>query len=750
MHAVWSRLAPTRSTCRCSACLSIPAGIVSRRAAAATTKKGILHTYSSSLLYSGIFAAALTADARVKRDRTEQWDRAIADVKQELGDDRELWAVEQRERVRNEYALDRRKGQELEQKREIDGEETIYWGGGRDADNCLKPSKEDTALYVRFEETDEQATQSFYVRSEGMRGAVRAQWLENTGSHLKLYHVSPESVYASLEVREKALHRRWTPKKMYTMELSVQKMILRLLLRLKKQGADEVAAVAVPEAFRPMILRDTFHLEGLLLGTQQKLDAVRHLPNNSRGMGLGDGITEPLYRPSYRQDDLGAYHTTTASLNTALHIAFADHNVKLRDVSPGIIAKTCYNLLASSAPPNLETYNTLLVHLSRSRTAELADIVISSILETHVRMNEITLSMILMHNVKTNNAGMFKQFVQKMRGQRNGLALARPGVCINEASNGRLVRKGGPEGTEKIIQKPCATPKVFDALVQGVLHFAGFDAAVRICKDMGHEGWGLSVHGLISLLRDCATRSDWDAGTAVWQQIKTLQEQSRWRVAGKESSAKRDRGTLLSAYGWMLSLCQVCEKESRFHELFEEALRRKDPQGEFVLLKLLKRNLETMKEYGLVQVQQVSSRPQSKKNEAATVDHPTAPLRPRSGLEIEHDDSPTVLQKLSSTAPSITPLDTHKPLQDEAITSTEPAAQSESPIKPATDAPPKIPSHYTEPPLLLDHLDGSLAVTPEFDDYEIGERPMSVPFATTSMGRGSHGFTYATSFKPAL
>ena len=39
---------------------------------------------SSTIWYSGIFAAAATLDAGVKIQRREKWDMAIAEVKQEL------------------------------------------------------------------------------------------------------------------------------------------------------------------------------------------------------------------------------------------------------------------------------------------------------------------------------------------------------------------------------------------------------------------------------------------------------------------------------------------------------------------------------------------------------------------------------------------------------------------------------------------------------------------------------------------
>lgn len=84
MQTLWSRLATrTRVSCGCPSCLSHTAGVARRPITAAGKRPN--YAYSSTLFYSGIFAAAATTDAVVKQKRRERWDRAIAEVKQEIG-----------------------------------------------------------------------------------------------------------------------------------------------------------------------------------------------------------------------------------------------------------------------------------------------------------------------------------------------------------------------------------------------------------------------------------------------------------------------------------------------------------------------------------------------------------------------------------------------------------------------------------------------------------------------------------------
>ncbi|KAF7168651.1 hypothetical protein CNMCM6106_003791 [Aspergillus hiratsukae] len=83
MQGLWSRVAPTHSTCRCVPCLSTSATAVTARAA---SKRRLRIGNSVTALYTSIFAAAALADAQAKDKRRNEWAEKIAAVKEEVNE----------------------------------------------------------------------------------------------------------------------------------------------------------------------------------------------------------------------------------------------------------------------------------------------------------------------------------------------------------------------------------------------------------------------------------------------------------------------------------------------------------------------------------------------------------------------------------------------------------------------------------------------------------------------------------------
>ena len=107
MQTIWSRIAQGGSSaagssaCKCPQCLTFAGGLTRRVGAGATRQKPKYLT-SSTLWYSGIFAAAATLDAGAKLRRREKWDRAIAEVREELGKDETVGLIGEKGRLAEE------------------------------------------------------------------------------------------------------------------------------------------------------------------------------------------------------------------------------------------------------------------------------------------------------------------------------------------------------------------------------------------------------------------------------------------------------------------------------------------------------------------------------------------------------------------------------------------------------------------------------------------------------------------------
>ena len=478
---------------------------------------------SSTLWYSGIFAAAATFDASIKIQRREKWDQAIAEVKLELDGPRD--------RERRELFLAR---QEVRR----DTQEVV-----------LEPSTPLDALGSEdtFRDVDPRAP--------------KARWPSNTGPPLIQKHLPPQSIYASDESKEHASKRRWSRKKLALVHVSIDKLQLKLFLELQRRGLTLEAAKAVPEEYAREMLRGRADLGRLLA---MKSETLRRLNKAEYDLSDYEFVETDYSLSSYRQDDLGSFHREAADLNASLLRLFrlqAEGNI----TKSALLAKVAYNLSISPAPPNVNTYNTLLLGLSRTQESSVFHYIVRSMDETHMRTNEVSLVAILNHYTKTNQPKKYLYWIGLIRGKDGGLNTASPDITITDAGRSRLILQPGPP--KKIIQLPYPTPMVFAAIIGGVVKFSGFETALKICQNMREAGWGICMGGLTPLLRDCAERRDWASGVAVWRQIQALKTQSRRMYDGRWISDIIG----LQTFGAMLTLCSRCNMKGYFQDVWSSA-----------------------------------------------------------------------------------------------------------------------------------------------------------------------------------
>lgn len=524
MQTLWTRLAQSRPSCRCPSCTSSASGITAKRSGAAASRQTSRYLTSSTLLYSGIFAAAATADAGVKQRRRDQWDRAIADVKRELAQ------------------------------------------SGPAIEECQKVEETSAESLVNYSPLDAQGKeedvfQGIYPWHQ------KPMYPANTGPRLNVHHLPPQSIYAEDELKDRAGLRAWTPGKLERVRLATDILQLNIIKALHERGWSEEAAASVPESHGAFI-RDAGK-QDRNKGTIDSAIRRRHLARRTlreAGPGLSNyqGVGEDGFTLSrFEQDERGDFREVTKSLNHHLQELFRQHRSSAI-TTPALLGRLSYNLAASSVPPNIETFNTLLRGFSSARQHEFAHEVVHALRYTHMRPNEVTLSTVLNLSSATNNSKLFNRWLRYIEGGSGGLSLARPDIVINDAGRDRLARK--EDG--KVVQSPYPTPQVFSAVIQGVLKFSGFDIALSKCKEMGMQGWGLCIGGLRPLLRDCANRGDWKAGYAVWNEIKLLEEQGRAVNPGDQ-----ELWIDSSSYESMLKLCVAADMTERSQEIWEQAIR---------------------------------------------------------------------------------------------------------------------------------------------------------------------------------
>lgn len=544
MQTLWSRIAQSGaagSACKCPQCLTFAGGLT-RRVGAGASRRTPKYLTSSTLWYSGIFAAAATLDAGAKVRRREKWDRAIAEVRQELGKEEE---EEEAGLIVGEKADDAM----------VEEEERTTWVPG--------------VLDEVFEELEPTFRQP--------------RWPSNTGPPLEPRNLAPESVYATTGRRARRETRAWTPKKIETISLSVDLLQLRIMINLINRSLGGEAALEVPKEYGAHLLesRDSLHAHKTTL--KHDLGRVREAPSTLEGYERTSKHLPLNTFSSIGPDEKG--YRTPRDLNLSLQSLFKEHS-RRGITTHALLARICYNLSVSPLPPNLDTYNTLLLGLSAAQQPDIVTCIIRSLHQCNLRPNETSIAAILKHYTVTDDAESFVYFVQKMRGKHLGLALAHRDTKITAVSNGRLIPS--EDDPTKIIQLPYPTPKVFAALIAGVTKFGGFDTALGVCKNMGEEGWGLCMSGLDPLLQDCADRKDWEAGLSVWEQVQQLEARSKRMSSNQERGAER---IPLQVYAAMLRLCLGRGDIERYEDVWQQATKI-HKHGAWELTKRVKRQMD--------------------------------------------------------------------------------------------------------------------------------------------------------------
>ncbi|KAK4494469.1 hypothetical protein PRZ48_014767 [Zasmidium cellare] len=608
MLALWSRAAQIRGSCRCPQCLSAAHG-VARSTITSAARRPQFWT-SSTIWYSGIFAAAASLDALYKVQRREKWDQAIAEIKQELGEYDGLEDVLSRQALEE---MDERKGRSKygytlnklevdadqrrvqEQEKEISDvgrlqDDTEYPGltagavddyqGQRDGVNALNQVEEiaerpqdlqhNDPSNVSVFEGDEALQELAANIDSSSKRRTRPKWPTNTGSDEEPKWLPPQSIYASDYLKQKYEVRGWSPYKMERCMISTDLLLLHTWSELRKRGLIQEAANAVPAAYAQYMMMSEQNLQKNIRQKLADFDRLERMGQERylRGWFRRDERDIPLCR--YHVDSEGEFHDTTRNLNQTLQDL--THQTKAGTYTlPALMANICYQLSLSIAPPNIDTYNTLLVGLFDLRQVKHTENVIHAMLRTWARPNEVTLATVLNFHSTIGDAANFRWWVQRMRGQFGGLMNASPVTTIWEESRARLIHldNGKNHGLGSIIQLPYPTPMVFGALIRGVLNFSGFQAALQICQGMAKDGWSLCIAGLGTILRDCTERRDWKSGIAIWRQIQILKSKSTRYSDSKWSSETIGPQTFAA----MLQLCARCGQRGVFENVMQQAVK---------------------------------------------------------------------------------------------------------------------------------------------------------------------------------
>lgn len=383
----------------------------------------------------------------------------------------------------------------------------------------------------------------------------------STGRDIEPYNVPPQSLWAADALRLASLRRRQTHKKLAVQGVAIGLLIHDLirhvgLARFPKRVSKLLAPLS-PHIHRIMSASDTEAQKDrtVFVADLLRLRAEPH-ENSAEHFALLSQDSGRLGLPIYRQDIDGDFHIVADQLNAGI-TQVLDRSARGSDAEKAVaVAKICHNLLVSTSAPNLHTFNILIAGFMQWRHTTLVEYVIAALEPAKIRPNELLCAQILRYYANESLPHKFTRFVALMRGVNNTFMLANPTININEASAGRLEEEHG-----KVYQKVYPTPMVFEALIDGVMKFAGFDRALDVYYEMKIDGWGLTLPALTKLLANCIRHADWEAGTYVWEEINSIKTKVKPSYVAK-------------AYHHMLSLCSVTGNTVAFNQVLNEVAKR--------------------------------------------------------------------------------------------------------------------------------------------------------------------------------
>lgn len=552
MTALWSRAFRTPGTFKCKSCAA-NVSPVARHASTTGLRGGCAFgTPTSTFVYTTVSAAELATDTKAKQFQSGQGDHAPEPIQEALR------ALQRPSRRTHNGAAPERNSLRHEE----GGPSDLHWNDAFEAAGM--DMIHDTVLDKRQEQLDAalfpEVLWDLLIPDARLDGPSLLDWPASSGPDLSSRNLPPQSLWSLESVRLRALRNRVTRKKLVLQELSVCALVYELLGRFNSSMfADDDLVPLSPHIGNVVHL--TFHemlkVQSQLSADKRALESTKleDWPEDVMSIRVGTKIEA---EPTYFQDVDGDFHLIAHQLNGAIKNLFEEYHDKRKEPQHIALAtaKICHNLLVSSAAPNLQTFNILLTGFRKWEQPHLVSKVINALYDCKIRPNEITCATILNHYAETQQPERFSKFIALMRGADDALMLARPNVTVNEASQGRLVRIS----ETKVLQKVYPTPMVFDALMHGVLIFAGFDRALEIYFEMKDDGWGLSIVGLSRFLDDCLHRADWEGGLIVWDEIASI-------------TGRIQPDLLARAYAQFLSLCSVTQRPAAFNSVLNDVVK---------------------------------------------------------------------------------------------------------------------------------------------------------------------------------
>ena len=568
MQTLWARAAK-RCTCNCILCHS-SATALNRRATTAALKRRIRFRDVYTLLYSSFLVSATFADIGRKEAKKVEWENLIKEARDELK------ALQDQQQARLA---------------------AVSWPDGVVVEKIhLRPDVPDDWGGL-FQWATEERERRKSLGFQELKGVPTSLLKDLSASEVE--ELISDKYIARLNSAKRSHlwkttdgNRPLSVKKVKTLEWSVRKLVHRLILSLletpgrhSEQQSDQALIDCQLETFAGV---ESDQLRMKIDRCDRRLDFLYNHSSNTEYWYRFKSPNRPTYSRRSRDDLAWA-----DSLNPDLRRIFESVTCDTRkDVW---LTQVCSVLLFSYVPPDIHTYNLLIMNLLKLDQMDDVEAVIKSMHESHIRPNEVTLSAMLKFYTINDDRKGFLSLLKKIDGQDGGISLAHPATEISPMFSGRYhvlektplipVRISEEEedyfyeiegynfrppehqpraqchSTRKVVESANMTildKAVYGAMIRGALKFLGPKKAMQYYSRMVSDGWEAGIRELGPILRYHEMKMSWRAGLAVWQEICKLPE-----------------GANRTAFECMIRLCRKCQKHVLFGEVLDYGVRQK-------------------------------------------------------------------------------------------------------------------------------------------------------------------------------
>lgn len=525
MQVLWSRAAQASSSCRCSSCLHA-ATTLARRTTTAASKRRLKISDVFTACYSTILATAAFADAKVKEDRRKEWDRLIEEAKNpSKGKKKGRRDTEEEPGPGiNDWDVQKPHGVPIEAtevpvaifKPVRDLSNSIYKPHVDDALDSwgLPPRTPIPPLAHPLEGVDFWLKDSTAARilARDVDSAYEPG-LDQDGQWIDEYF-DPD-----LWNRE--------PKKPLHLE-KIEDMVASLVSKiLQESNVFSMHIADKPPEIQPQMAEMAQRFVDLNIGESRW--------------------------PQYKYDDIEVVESQRKELHQTLWaLCFAASNGQANlNVT---ITKMCYNLLVSTAPPSITTYNILLDEFMKMRQFNLAQIIVDSFLnDSRLKPNKRTMRLFLDYHRARSDPKGFYNILQRMRGTEGDMRICRRHVfdlgnyhVEGWATNNKVIHRSGWMQQKAIRSRP-----IYNSLILGSLEFGKVRAAIRYARAAIREGHEVSAETLCAVIKAVVGKLDAYAGSSL---LKALI--SQWNDPSM-ATITVDSGKLRSHIYKLLFLCGI-------------------------------------------------------------------------------------------------------------------------------------------------------------------------------------------------